>query len=115
MLFTLTPEEHDEETIINKLSAHPEVRFVSFTGVDMGGHNTDEKIPVAEFCSKIESMLRDGAVNYYTVWKTDDMIVYLLIQPSETKYSGAYLRLEYISKLYYQYLERLDSAEYSVF
>lgn len=61
------------------------------------------------------SMLRDGAVNYYTVWKTDDMIVYLLIQPSETKYSGAYLRLEYISKLYYQYLERLDSAEYSVF
>ena len=60
MLFTLTPEEHDEETIINKLSAHPEVRFVSFTGVDMGGHNTDEKIPVAEFCSKIESMLTDG-------------------------------------------------------
>ena len=60
MLFTLTPEEHDEETVINKLSAHPEVRFVSFTGVDMGGHNTDEKIPVSEFCSKITSMLEDG-------------------------------------------------------
>ena len=43
MLFTLTPDEHDAETIKSRLYAHPEVKFVSFTGVDMGGHNTDEK------------------------------------------------------------------------
>ena len=49
MLFTLTPGEHDEETVRSRLMAHPEVKFVSFTGVDMGNHSTDEKIPVALF------------------------------------------------------------------
>ena len=60
MLFTLTPEEHDEETVRSKLEAHPEVRFVSFTGVDMGNHQTDEKIPVAEFLDDMEKLLSDG-------------------------------------------------------
>lgn len=60
MLYTLTPEEHDVETIKSRLAAHPEVRFVSFTGVDMGGHNTDEKIPVTAFVDDAEKMLRDG-------------------------------------------------------
>ncbi len=60
MLYTLTPEEHDNETVINKLEAHPEIRFVSFTGVDMGNHNTDEKIPVAAFIEDIGRMLGEG-------------------------------------------------------
>lgn len=60
MLYTLTPSEHDYETVRSKLAAHPEVRFVSFTGVDMGGHNTDEKIPVNAFLNDMESMLADG-------------------------------------------------------
>lgn len=60
MLFTLTPDEHDAETIINKLRAHPEVRFVSLTGVDMGNHNTDEKIPVDAFIDEIDILLKDG-------------------------------------------------------
>lgn len=60
MLFTLTPEEHDEETVRSKLEAHPEVRFVSFTGVDMGNHQTDEKIPVSAFTAHIKKLLEDG-------------------------------------------------------
>ena len=60
MLFTLSPEEHDEETIRNRLAAHPEVKFVSFTGVDMGGHNTDEKIPVAAFLDDMNALLEGG-------------------------------------------------------
>ncbi len=60
MLYTLTPAEHDIDTIKTRLAAHPEVRFVSFTGVDMGGHNTDEKIPVVAFVADMEKMLRDG-------------------------------------------------------
>jgi len=60
MLFTLSPEEHDEETLRTKLEAHPEVRFVSLTGVDMGNHQTDEKIPVAAFFDDIAKILTDG-------------------------------------------------------
>ena len=60
MLFTLTPDEHDEETVRSRLMAHPEVKFVSFTGVDMGNHSTDEKIPVALFLDDMEKMLENG-------------------------------------------------------
>lgn len=60
MLYTLKPDEHDTETVKSRLSAHPEVRFVSFTGVDMGGHNTDEKIPVSAFKEDMEKMLAEG-------------------------------------------------------
>jgi len=60
MLFTLTPDEHDVETVRSRLMAHPEVRFVSFTGVDMGNHSTDEKIPVALFMEDMEKMLENG-------------------------------------------------------
>ena len=60
MLFTLTPGEHDEETVRSRLMAHPEVKFVSFTGVDMGNHSTDEKIPVALFMDDMAKMLESG-------------------------------------------------------
>lgn len=60
MLFTLTPDEHDEETVRSRLMAHPEVKFVSFTGVDMGNHSTDEKIPVALFMDDMANMLESG-------------------------------------------------------
>ena len=60
MLFTLTPDEHDEETVRSRLMAHPEVKFVSFTGVDMGNHSTDEKIPVALFMDDMVKMLESG-------------------------------------------------------
>ena len=60
MLFTLTPDEHDEETVRSRLMAHPEVKFVSFTGVDMGNHSTDEKIPVALFIDDMEKMIENG-------------------------------------------------------
>lgn len=60
MLYTLTAEEHDEELIKSKLQSHPEVKFVSFTGVDMGNHNTDEKIPVSEFIRNMKNLLTFG-------------------------------------------------------
>ena len=60
MLYTLTPAEHDSETIKARLASHPEVKFVSFTGVDMGGHNTDEKIPVQTFLDDMKNLLENG-------------------------------------------------------
>lgn len=60
MLFTLTTDEHDRQTVRSRLEAHPEVKFVSFTGVDMGGHNTDEKIPVEAFLNDMDSLMEGG-------------------------------------------------------
>ena len=46
MLYTLPADKHSEGEITEILKAHPEVKFVSLVGIDVGGHDTDEKIPV---------------------------------------------------------------------
>ena len=60
MLYTICPEEHTPENIKAILEAHHEVRFISLTGVDMGNHNTDEKIPVKAFLRDINKILTNG-------------------------------------------------------
>lgn len=60
MLFTIPPEAHSEKELKKILTAHPEVKFVSVVGIDVGGHDTDEKIPVNEFLQDIEGFLTGG-------------------------------------------------------
>lgn len=60
MLFTIPVDEHDVETVTAILNTHPEVKFVSLTGVDLGGHNTDEKIPIKAFIEDMANILKDG-------------------------------------------------------
>ena len=60
MLFNIPKGEHSRQQITDALAAHPEVRFVSFVGIDIGGHDTDEKIPVALFVKDMEKMLKSG-------------------------------------------------------
>ena len=60
MLFTIPAECHSVEEITNALRAHPEVRFVSLVGIDVGGHDTDEKIPVNLFIKDMEKFLSVG-------------------------------------------------------
>ena len=60
MLFTIPPEAHSEKELKEILTAHPEVKFVSVVGIDVGGHDTDEKIPVNEFLQDIEGILTGG-------------------------------------------------------
>lgn len=60
MLYTLPAGEHSEPEITKALLAHPEVKFVSLVGIDVGGHDTDEKIPVEEFLHDIEGFLHSG-------------------------------------------------------
>ena len=45
------------KTILNE---HPEVQFVSLVGIDIGGHGTDEKIPVRAFIKDIDKFLTEG-------------------------------------------------------
>lgn len=60
MLYTLPADKHDPENIKRALSEHPEVKFVSLVGIDVGGHDTDEKIPVEEFLKDIDTFLKTG-------------------------------------------------------
>lgn len=60
MLFTIPAGNHSPEEITSLLRAHPEVRFVSLVGLDIGGHDTDEKIPVNLFIEDMEKFLHSG-------------------------------------------------------
>ncbi len=60
MLFRISSEEHSAEVIKNILESHPEVKFVSLVGIDIGGHDTDEKIPVKAFLEDIDNILSRG-------------------------------------------------------
>ncbi len=42
------------------LLSHPEIKFVSMVGVDLGGNDTDEKIPISIFLKGIEKFLKGG-------------------------------------------------------
>lgn len=60
MLFNIPKENHAKEEIISILKLHPEVKFVSLVGIDIGGHDTDEKIPVQTFIDDYDSMMEHG-------------------------------------------------------
>ena len=60
MLFRIPAENHSAAEITKILKAHPEVQFVSLVGIDIGGHDTDEKIPVGAFLEDIDKMLESG-------------------------------------------------------
>ena len=60
MLFVIETGSHDEKTLRKILSDHPEVRFVSFAGLDIAGNDTDERIPMKLFLEDMETILREG-------------------------------------------------------
>lgn len=60
MLFTIPADKHSKEEITSVLKAHPEVRFVSLVGIDIGGNDTDEKIPTPLFIEDMEKFLTVG-------------------------------------------------------
>ena len=60
MIYTIPADKHSEEKIRGALTAHPEIKFISVVGIDVGGNDTDEKIPVEEFLKDIEGFLKNG-------------------------------------------------------
>lgn len=60
MLFNIPAGEHTITNIKRLLNLHPEVKFVSYSGVDLGGHSTDEKIPIKLFLGDIKNCLTNG-------------------------------------------------------
>lgn len=60
MIYTIKPEHHDIENLTKILLEHPEIRFVSLMGVDIGGNGTDEKIPIKLFIKDMEEIFAYG-------------------------------------------------------
>lgn len=60
MLFRIPADKHSAKEITKILEEHPEVQFVSLVGIDIGGHDTDEKIPVKVFLEDIDKVLTCG-------------------------------------------------------
>jgi len=60
MLFTIPAINHSKREIVEMLRNHPEIKFVSLVGLDIGGYDTDEKIPVELFIANIDDFLTKG-------------------------------------------------------
>jgi glutamine synthetase len=60
LLHVIPPSERTPQGLRALLSAQPQIRFVSLAGVDLGGNDTDEKIPVSHFLGNAEEYLAGG-------------------------------------------------------
>lgn len=61
LVYVIPRKEHSEKALKKLHEEHPEIKFVSLVGVDLAGHDTDEKIPMKVFLEDIETFL-NGAV-----------------------------------------------------
>jgi glutamine synthetase len=59
-VYYVKPKNQNKEYLTAMLNEHPEIKFVSFMGIDIGGNGTDEKIPVALFLEDMDTMLKQG-------------------------------------------------------
>ena len=57
LLYVIKPSELTPETLRVLLSQHPEIKFVSFMGIDFAGNDTDEKVPISALLDDMETML----------------------------------------------------------
>ncbi|MBN1568305.1 MAG: glutamine synthetase [Acidobacteria bacterium] len=60
LLYVIPETERNAAGLRKCLKAHPEIRFASLTAVDLGGNDTDEKIPIGHFLSHIDEYLAGG-------------------------------------------------------
>ena len=61
LIYFIPKENHSDEDLKKILTSHPEIKFVSFVGIDLSGNDTDEKIPVNLFMQDINTFLK-GAI-----------------------------------------------------
>lgn len=57
LLYVIKPSELEPETLRVLLAQHPEIKFVSFMGIDFAGNDTDEKVPISALLDNMETML----------------------------------------------------------
>lgn len=60
LLYFISKKDHDETSLKSLLLSHPEIQFVSLVGIDLGGNDTDEKIPISIFLDSINDFIENG-------------------------------------------------------
>lgn len=71
LLYVVRKNCHNKDSMLKILSEHSEIKFVSLTGIDLVGHETEEKIPIKIFIEDMDVFLHGIAV------QTDGSSVYL--------------------------------------
>ena len=71
LVYVIDKDSHNKDTLTKILTDHSEIRFVSLAGVDLVGHETEEKIPIKIFMEDMDTFLYGIAV------QTDGSSVYL--------------------------------------
>ena len=61
MLYIIKPSQQNKESLLQILSDHKEIRYVSLMGVDLAGNDTDEKIPINIFLHDLDKFLFGSA------------------------------------------------------
>lgn len=60
MIYSLKKWTHGKDNLNKILRAHPNIQFVSVVAVDLGGNDTDEKIPISLFLEDTDAFLSTG-------------------------------------------------------
>jgi glutamine synthetase len=60
MPYVLPNKGRNAKGLRRLVEKHPNIRFISLVGVDLGGNETDERIPVASFLPDAETLLAGG-------------------------------------------------------
>ncbi|HEY8343579.1 MAG TPA: glutamine synthetase [Bacillota bacterium] len=60
LIYIIPPECRNAKELKKLLTARPEIKFVSMVGVDLGGNDTDEKIPISNFLKDPDKFLAGG-------------------------------------------------------
>src|SRR5918998_3842014 len=58
--YTVPTKGRNAKGLRRLVERHPNIRFISLVGVDLGGNETDERIPVASFLPDAEVLLAGG-------------------------------------------------------
>lgn len=61
LVYVIPKEQHSEKDILDFITSHSEIKFVSLVGIDLSGNDTDEKIPIKIFADDVSAFLK-GAV-----------------------------------------------------
>lgn len=61
LLYVIRPSQQTKESLLQLLSDHREIKYVSLMGVDLAGNDTDEKIPIKIFLDDIDKFLNGSA------------------------------------------------------
>ena len=71
LLYVIKPSQLTPDTLQVLLAQHPEIKFVSFMGIDFAGNDTDEKVPISALLDDMDTML------YHHTAQTDGSSVVL--------------------------------------